>query len=211
MLSRGHVSHVMQRLSQLGSHVSEATLQASGSSRTSRLQAFGAAQLTQCKMRNGKGSVRAPVLQFTNCRILRGRRLPRWCVAPVGAGPVTAGVGLAGAGVQRCAVGGGVLVRRSESRPLSIRREDLWVREGHIVDPEKLFFEERLVADQQRDCGGCILAPGFIDVQINGGVLGPEVETQGRGSEHCAISSFLWPQVDLALTSLRPHRTWVRE
>ncbi|XP_053784337.1 N-acetylglucosamine-6-phosphate deacetylase isoform X2 [Desmodus rotundus] len=75
-------------------------------------------------MRNGKGSVRAPVLQFTNCRILRGRRL---------------------------------------------LREDLWVREGHIVDPEKLFFEERLVADQQRDCGGCILAPGFIDVQINGG------------------------------------------
>ncbi|XP_053527544.1 N-acetylglucosamine-6-phosphate deacetylase isoform X4 [Artibeus jamaicensis] len=76
-------------------------------------------------MRNGKGSARAPVLQFTNCRILRGRRLLRW--------------------------------------------EDLWVREGHIVDPEKLFFEERLVADQQRDCGGCILAPGFIDVQINGG------------------------------------------
>ncbi|KAM5330250.1 N-acetylglucosamine-6-phosphate deacetylase isoform 4-T4 [Glossophaga mutica] len=75
-------------------------------------------------MRNGKGSARGPVLQFTNCRILRGRRL---------------------------------------------LREDLWVREGHIVDPEKLFFEERLVADQQRDCGGCILAPGFIDVQINGG------------------------------------------
>ncbi|XP_016063504.1 PREDICTED: N-acetylglucosamine-6-phosphate deacetylase isoform X2 [Miniopterus natalensis] len=75
-------------------------------------------------MRKGKGSARAPVLQFTNCRILRGQRL---------------------------------------------LREDLWVREGRILDPEKLFFEERVVADQQRDCRGCILAPGFIDVQINGG------------------------------------------
>nr|XP_035939096.1 N-acetylglucosamine-6-phosphate deacetylase isoform X2 [Halichoerus grypus] len=75
-------------------------------------------------MRGGQDEVRAPVLQFTNCRILRGRAL---------------------------------------------LREDLWVREGRIVDPEKLFFEERRVADEQRDCGGCILAPGFIDVQINGG------------------------------------------
>ncbi|XP_032957309.1 N-acetylglucosamine-6-phosphate deacetylase isoform X3 [Rhinolophus ferrumequinum] len=75
-------------------------------------------------MRNGQGAARAPVLQFTNCRILRGRRL---------------------------------------------LREDLWVRGGRILDPERLFFEERLVADEQRDCGGCILAPGFIDVQMNGG------------------------------------------
>nr|XP_055197371.1 N-acetylglucosamine-6-phosphate deacetylase isoform X1 [Nyctereutes procyonoides] len=75
-------------------------------------------------MRGGQDGVRAPVLQFTNCRILRGRAL---------------------------------------------LREDLWVREGRILDPEKLFFEERRVADERRDCGGCILAPGFIDVQINGG------------------------------------------
>ncbi|XP_072610079.1 N-acetylglucosamine-6-phosphate deacetylase isoform X2 [Vulpes vulpes] len=75
-------------------------------------------------MRGGQDGARAPVLQFTNCRILRGRAL---------------------------------------------LREDLWVREGRILDPEKLFFEERRVADERRDCGGCILAPGFIDVQINGG------------------------------------------
>ncbi|CAK7304465.1 N-acetylglucosamine-6-phosphate deacetylase isoform X5 [Vulpes vulpes] len=74
-------------------------------------------------MRGGQDGARAPVLQFTNCRILRGRAL---------------------------------------------LREDLWVREGRILDPEKLFFEERRVADERRDCGGCILAPGFIDVQING-------------------------------------------
>ncbi|XP_048645295.1 N-acetylglucosamine-6-phosphate deacetylase isoform X3 [Marmota marmota marmota] len=75
-------------------------------------------------MRGEQGATRAPVLQFTNCRILRG----------------------------------GALLR-----------EDLWVREGRILDPEKLFFDERRVADEQRDCGGYILAPGFIDVQINGG------------------------------------------
>ncbi|XP_021076919.1 N-acetylglucosamine-6-phosphate deacetylase [Mus pahari] len=75
-------------------------------------------------MRSGQCAAGAPVLQFTNCRILRG----------------------------------GTLLR-----------EDLWVRGGRILDPEKLFFEERRMADEQRDCGGRILAPGFIDVQINGG------------------------------------------
>lgn len=70
----------------------------------------------------------------------------------------------AGAGVE-----GGLWGPRSEPPPLSVCREDLWVRGGRILDPERLFFEERLVADEQRDCGGCILAPGFIDVQINGG------------------------------------------
>lgn len=49
------------------------------------------------------------------------------------------------------------------------------MREGRILDPEKLFFEERRVADEQRDCGGCILAPGFIDVQINGAAWGSGV------------------------------------
>ncbi|XP_075420535.1 N-acetylglucosamine-6-phosphate deacetylase isoform X1 [Tenrec ecaudatus] len=75
-------------------------------------------------MRGGQAPARAPVLRFTNCRLLRAGRL---------------------------------------------LREDLWVREGRILDPEKLFFDERRLADERRDCGGCILAPGFIDVQINGG------------------------------------------
>ncbi|XP_061837506.1 N-acetylglucosamine-6-phosphate deacetylase isoform X2 [Nerophis lumbriciformis] len=48
-------------------------------------------------------------------------------------------------------------------------REDLWVREGKILDPEKLFFDEKAYADERVDCEGTILAPGFIDVQINGG------------------------------------------
>lgn len=93
----------------------------------------------------------------------------------------------------------------------SIPREDLWVRGGRILDPERLFFEERLVADEQRDCGGCILAPGFIDVQINGTAQSLRVETQERSSDYPRNPSFLWLQEDLALTSHRPQRTWVRE
>ncbi|PKU43967.1 n-acetylglucosamine-6-phosphate deacetylase [Limosa lapponica baueri] len=48
-------------------------------------------------------------------------------------------------------------------------KEDLWVREGKILNPEKLFFDEKGSADIQVDCKDSIIAPGFIDVQINGG------------------------------------------
>ncbi|KAJ8297912.1 hypothetical protein KUTeg_024443 [Tegillarca granosa] len=47
-------------------------------------------------------------------------------------------------------------------------KDDLWVRNGKILDPEKLFFDERVTADIQINCKGNIIAPGFIDVQING-------------------------------------------
>ncbi|XP_070779970.1 N-acetylglucosamine-6-phosphate deacetylase [Enoplosus armatus] len=50
-----------------------------------------------------------------------------------------------------------------------LQREDLWVRDGRILDPEKLFFDEQGYADKRVDCEGSIIAPGFIDVQINGG------------------------------------------
>lgn len=46
--------------------------------------------------------------------------------------------------------------------------DDLWVRAGKIINPEKLFFEEKIAADKQIDCGGVIISPGFIDIQING-------------------------------------------
>ncbi|KAI5627298.1 N-acetylglucosamine-6-phosphate deacetylase, partial [Silurus asotus] len=49
------------------------------------------------------------------------------------------------------------------------QEEDLWVRDGKILNPEKLFFEEQGFADRKVDCGNKIIAPGFIDVQINGG------------------------------------------
>lgn len=46
--------------------------------------------------------------------------------------------------------------------------EDLWVRDGKIVDPRKVFWEEQTQADVQVDCNNVIVCPGFIDVQING-------------------------------------------
>lgn len=49
-------------------------------------------------------------------------------------------------------------------------REDLWVRDGKILNPEKLFFDEKGSADIQLDCKDSIITPGFIDVQINGTV-----------------------------------------
>ncbi|XP_029945451.1 N-acetylglucosamine-6-phosphate deacetylase [Salarias fasciatus] len=54
-------------------------------------------------------------------------------------------------------------------REHKLQREDLWVREGKILDPEKLFFDEQGYADTRVDCEGSIMAPGFIDTQINGG------------------------------------------
>lgn len=49
--------------------------------------------------------------------------------------------------------------------------EDLWVRDGIILNPEKLFYDEKKAADVQIDCKGSIIAPGYIDVQINGKCL----------------------------------------
>nr|CAG4650160.1 EOG090X06GX [Sida crystallina] len=50
-----------------------------------------------------------------------------------------------------------------------IIREDLWTRGGKIINPEPIFFDEKNYADIQIDCEGALIAPGFIDVQINGG------------------------------------------
>lgn len=36
------------------------------------------------------------------------------------------------------------------------------------MNPEKLFFDEEGFADHKVDCENKIIAPGFIDVQING-------------------------------------------
>ena len=51
----------------------------------------------------------------------------------------------------------------------SLVADHLWVRDGRIIDPESLFFDEKKQADIEVDCKGQILAPGFIDLQINGG------------------------------------------
>lgn len=49
-----------------------------------------------------------------------------------------------------------------------IERDDIWVRNGKIMNPEKIFFEEKAKADVSIDCNNVIIAPGYIDVQING-------------------------------------------
>lgn len=54
-------------------------------------------------------------------------------------------------------------------RDHEIRREDLWVRDGLIIDPEPLFFDEHVGFNREVDCGGALIAPGLIDLQINGG------------------------------------------
>lgn len=53
-------------------------------------------------------------------------------------------------------------------RDHALVKDDLWVRDGRIENPEHLFFDEKVSADLRVDCKGAIIAPGFIDLQING-------------------------------------------
>lgn len=53
-------------------------------------------------------------------------------------------------------------------RDHKITREDFWVRHGKIINPEKIFFDEKRKAHVKLDCKNRIIAPGFIDLQING-------------------------------------------
>lgn len=50
-------------------------------------------------------------------------------------------------------------------------KEDLWIRNGKIINPEKVFFDEKIKADKRINCDGAIIAPGFIDLQINGNAI----------------------------------------
>ncbi|XP_032680664.1 N-acetylglucosamine-6-phosphate deacetylase isoform X3 [Odontomachus brunneus] len=50
-----------------------------------------------------------------------------------------------------------------------IQLENLWVRNGKIVNPEKIFYDEKIIPDVRIDCNGALISPGFIDLQINGG------------------------------------------
>lgn len=50
-----------------------------------------------------------------------------------------------------------------------IVKDDLWIRNGIIQNPRKIFFEEKKQADVKIDLNGLLISPGFIDVQINGG------------------------------------------
>ena len=49
-----------------------------------------------------------------------------------------------------------------------ISNDILLVRDGKILDPEYVFFVEKKVPDLEIDCDNLIIAPGFIDAQLNG-------------------------------------------
>lgn len=52
-----------------------------------------------------------------------------------------------------------------------IVEDDLWVRDGIILNPYVVFFDENIAADIKIDCKGLLISPGYIDVQINGWLL----------------------------------------
>lgn len=49
-----------------------------------------------------------------------------------------------------------------------IIEDDFWIRDGKILNPENLFYGEKLSATLKIDCSGLLIAPGFIDAQLNG-------------------------------------------
>lgn len=49
-----------------------------------------------------------------------------------------------------------------------ILKQDLWVEDGQIVDPEIIFYDKKKMPDFEIDCLGSLISPGFIDLQING-------------------------------------------
>lgn len=36
------------------------------------------------------------------------------------------------------------------------------------MNPEKIFYDEKIMPDLKINCGGALISPGFIDLQING-------------------------------------------
>ncbi len=69
-------------------------------------------------------------------------------------------------GIVTCFKGGHLILENGR-----LVREDLWVRNGRILDPLHLFYEEKKKANIVIDCSGLLVSPGFIDIQINGKML----------------------------------------
>ena len=60
--------------------------------------------------------------------------------------------------------------------------DDLWTRHGKIIDPQEVFFNEKVQADIEYDCQGVLIAPGYIDLQING-AFGYDFSSPDQASE----------------------------
>ena len=77
---------------------------------------------------------------------------------------------------------------------------DVWVREGKIINPTDLFYGEKKLPDTVVDCRGLIVAPGFIDIQINGEA---GFSTTSRALLRCPTLYISDSQVHLEWTSPR--------
>ncbi|KAJ1913053.1 N-acetyl-glucosamine-6-phosphate deacetylase [Mycoemilia scoparia] len=44
----------------------------------------------------------------------------------------------------------------------------LYIQDGRIIDPRHMFWGKQVTPDITIDCEGCIISPGYIDVQLNG-------------------------------------------
>ncbi|KAK8376513.1 hypothetical protein O3P69_009865 [Scylla paramamosain] len=85
-------------------------------------------------------------------------------------------------------------------RGRTIVKDDFWVRGGRIINPEPVFFEEKVQADLTVDCHDALICPGFIDIQINGGYgydfssdldkLEEGVSTVAKGILSTGVTSF---------------------
>jgi N-acetylglucosamine-6-phosphate deacetylase len=60
--------------------------------------------------------------------------------------------------------------------------DDLWIRHGKIINPQDVFFEEKIQADIEYDCQGVLIVPGYIDLQING-AFGHDFSSADEASE----------------------------
>ncbi|XP_065886507.1 N-acetylglucosamine-6-phosphate deacetylase-like [Dysidea avara] len=49
-----------------------------------------------------------------------------------------------------------------------LSKDELWIQDGRIINPQKYFFDVKKRADEEIDCQGFIIAPGLIDIQFNG-------------------------------------------
>ncbi|KJE93396.1 n-acetylglucosamine-6-phosphate deacetylase [Capsaspora owczarzaki ATCC 30864] len=86
-------------------------------------------------------------------------------------------------------------------RDQKLVHEDIYVQHGKIILPQAWFFDVRKPSDIRIDCHGMILAPGFIDVQINGayGVdfssctaqeIGPGLAKVAKGLTRHGVTAF---------------------
>jgi hypothetical protein len=80
----------------------------------------------------------------------------------------------------------------------TFKSEDLWVRDGRVIDPRSRFYEaatfREYACDVIVDCEDNILCPGFLDLQINGARGGPRRATAA-------------PTADTSPPRLPPHPT----